>query len=145
MVIEATGYMPYLVNVCIPDQDYFYELYQEIRMKGIVEAGKQIGQEVSIKNVFYDISKDSTLIDPSQFGKDKLDLYDLMDNIIAASDSVALDYLLNMMYNNKGVDLTDVPSEPLTGTYYYSDNDGKLQPVVINGDTIYTACLQCDR
>jgi outer membrane protein OmpA-like peptidoglycan-associated protein len=138
MVIEATGYMPYLVNVCIPDQDYFYELYQEIRMKGIVEAGKQIGQEVSIKNVFYDISKDSTLIDPSQFGKDKLDLYDLMDNIIAASDSVALDYLLNMMYNNKGVDLTDVPSEPLTGTYYYSDNDGKLQPVVINGDTIYT-------
>jgi outer membrane protein OmpA-like peptidoglycan-associated protein len=138
MVIEAKGYMPYLVNVCIPNQTYFHELYQEIRMKGIVEAGKQIGQEVSVKNVFYDITKDSTLIDPSRFGKDKLDLYDLMDNIIAASDSVALDYLLNMMYNEKAVDLSEVPSEPLTGTYYYSDNDGKLQPVVINGDTIYT-------
>jgi hypothetical protein len=138
MVIEAKGYMPYLVNICIPNQDYFHELYQEIRMKGIVEAGKQIGQEVSIKNVFYDISKDSTLIDPSKFGKDKLDLYDLMDNIIAASDSIALNYLLNMMYNDKSVDLTKIESEPLTGTYYYSDNEGKLQPVVINGDTIYT-------
>jgi outer membrane protein OmpA-like peptidoglycan-associated protein len=138
MVIEAKGYMPYLVNVCIPNQNYFYELYQEIRMKGIVEAGKQIGQEVSIKNVFYDISKDSTLIDPAKFGKDKLDLYELMDNIIAASDSVALDYLLNMMYNENAVDLTKIPNEPLTGTYYYSDNEGKLQPVVINGETIYT-------
>lgn len=138
LIIEAQGYLPYLVNICVPNQNYFYELYQEIYMKSIVEAGKKVGQEISVKNVFYDIEKDSTLFDPSKFGKDNLDLFELMDNIIAASDSVALNYLLDMMYNEKNVDFTNVPVEPFKGTYYYSDADGKLQPVVINGETIYT-------
>jgi outer membrane protein OmpA-like peptidoglycan-associated protein/tetratricopeptide (TPR) repeat protein len=138
MIIEAEGYMPYLVNICVPNQNYFYELYQEIHMKSIVQAGKQIGQEISVKNVFYDIEKDSTLFDPSKFGSNNLDLYDLMDNVIAASDSTALNYLLDIMYNEKSVDLTNVAAEPLTGTYYYDDAQGRLQPVVINGDTIYT-------
>jgi outer membrane protein OmpA-like peptidoglycan-associated protein len=130
--------MPYLVNICVPNQNYFYELYQEIHMKSIVQAGKQIGQEISVKNVFYDIEKDSTLFDPVKFGSNNLDLYDLMDNVIAASDTVALNYLLDMMYNEKSIDLSSIPAEPLTGTYYYNDAQGKLQPVVINGDTIYT-------
>lgn len=137
MIIEAEGFLPYLVNINVPNQNYFYELYQEIELKAIRKAGKIVGQEISVKNVFTDVEKDSTLADPSKFGANNLDLYELMENIIAASDSVALDFLLDVMYKN-GPDLTVVPSEPMKGTYYYDDPNGKLKPVMINGDTIYT-------
>jgi outer membrane protein OmpA-like peptidoglycan-associated protein len=60
-----------------------------------------------------------------------------MDNVIAAADSVALDYLLTLMYSKDSPVLQDLPGEPLRGTYYYEDSKGKLQPLKVDGQTVY--------
>jgi outer membrane protein OmpA-like peptidoglycan-associated protein len=137
MVIEAEGFMPQTVNINVPNQNYFYELYQEINLKPVMKAGKMVGQEIAVKNIFEDVEKNQAMFDPSKFGKNNLDLYELMDNVIAAADSVALDYLLSLMYSKDSPVLQELPGEPLRGTYYYEDNKGKLQPLKVDGQTVY--------
>jgi len=137
MVIEAEGFMPQTVNINVPNQNYFYELYQEINLKPVMKAGKMVGQEIAVKNIFEDVEKNQAMFDPSKFGKNNLDLYELMDNVIAAADSVALDYLLSLMYSKDSPILQELPGEPLRGTYYYEDNKGKLQPLKVDGQTVY--------
>ncbi|MBC7921754.1 MAG: PD40 domain-containing protein [Ferruginibacter sp.] len=137
MVIEAEGFLPQVVNIHVPNQNYFYELYQEIYLKAIMKAGKVVGQEIVVKNIFEDVEKNQAQFDPAKFGKNNLDLYELMDNIIASSDSVALDYLLTLMYAKTSPSLQEAPSEPMRGTYYYEDNKGKLLPLTVDGQTVY--------
>ncbi|MES2733849.1 MAG: OmpA family protein [Bacteroidota bacterium] len=137
MIIEAAGYTPQIVNINVPNQNYFYELYQEINLKPIMKEGKIVGQEISVNNIFEDVEKNQAQFDPSKFGKNNLDLYELMDNIIAASDSVALDYLLDVMYSKDSPAIQDMPGKPMHGTYFYEDDKGKLQPLKVDGQTIY--------
>jgi len=44
--------------VNIPNQDYFYELYQQITLKTIKQFDVVVGQEVQVKNAFYDTQQD---------------------------------------------------------------------------------------
>jgi len=137
MIIEAEGFTPHTVNINVPNQNYFYELYQEIYLKPVMKAGKVVGQQISVKNIFEDVEKNQALFDPSKFGKNNLDLYELMENVIAASDAVAMDYLLDLMYSKESPSLQEVPGEPLMGTYYFEDHQGKLQPFIVDGQTFY--------
>ena len=54
IIIESEGYLPYTLNINIPNQTYFYELYQQIHLLPIKQFDVVVGQEVEVMNMFYD-------------------------------------------------------------------------------------------
>jgi outer membrane protein OmpA-like peptidoglycan-associated protein len=136
MIITAEGYLPYLVNINIPNQDYFHELYQEITLKKKIENGKEVGQEITIKSDF-DPERDN----PNNFQGRDLDLYDMMEDIIESQDSVALNYLLDVIYKNKNIDAKEngvATKDAVQVTYMYTDDKGQLKPYKVGNETIMT-------
>ncbi len=100
MIIEAEGYLPQLINIFIPNQTYFYELYQEIYLKQVKLNNNDtaIGQEIRISNTFYDIYKtnisDSLLrIEQQKRQKQVDELLKLVENIISTTDSISLEQI----------------------------------------------------
>lgn len=111
MVIEAEGYYPQLINIFVPNQTYFYELFQEIYLKQIKVSSNDsvIGQEIKITNTFYDIYRTQSAInlsgenDTVQIHKFD-DLLKTIENIINTTDSIGLkqlDILAEKDSNNK--------------------------------------------
>lgn len=136
MIITAEGYMPYLVNINIPNQTYFHELYQEITLTKKVENGKEVGEQITIKNDF-----DPEHNNPNNFQGRDLDLYDMMEDIIQSEDSVALAYLLEVIYKNKKIDERENNVGNKDGvqvTYLYTDSKGILKPYKVENTTINT-------
>jgi outer membrane protein OmpA-like peptidoglycan-associated protein len=136
MIIEAEGYKPYLVNIYVPNQNYFYELYQEILLNPVVgKNGEVVGQEISVKNAFYDVEKQGE----AKAKQNNAEIYALMGNIMSASDSAALNALLDVAYSEP-VDMKSIAAnEPSAGErYMFSDESGKLVPFVVGKDTLYT-------
>ena len=100
LVISTPNFMPQLISVHIPYQNYFYELYQEITLTPITLNNKEIGEEVTVNNVFYDIYKTAEADSITQ----NLDiqqpqyyehLLELVENIIQTSDTIS-----KLSYNN---------------------------------------------
>ncbi|MBC8110439.1 MAG: PD40 domain-containing protein, partial [Verrucomicrobia bacterium] len=85
LVIEAQGYKPSLVNIYVPNQNYFYELYQEIILTAVTKDGKVVGQGIAVKNVFTDVEKDN-----KNAKKDNAEVYALMNNLTSATDTSAM-------------------------------------------------------
>ena len=94
LVISTPNFMPQLINIHIPYQNYFYELYQEITLTPITLNNKEIGEEVTVNNVFYDIYKTPEADSITQ----NLDvqqpqyyehLLELVENIIQTSDTIS--------------------------------------------------------
>ena len=52
IIIESEGFLPYTLNVNIPNQDYFYELYQQIQLKTIRQFDVIVGQRSSCEECF---------------------------------------------------------------------------------------------
>ncbi|BDC99385.1 OmpA family protein [Persicobacter psychrovividus] len=151
MIIESEDFMPYTINVNIPNQTYFYELYQMIQLKAIKQFGVTVGQEVSVKNKFYDVEQktksviNSKLFKESQLVQnDSLDMYDMMDMIVASEDSVAMDYLLDLAFKVKPIDLVNFEAEDeqmdvAKRIYYYDESDlDHLEKKVVDGQEIFT-------
>ena len=96
MIITAEGYLPYQVDIFVPDQTYFYELFQEIILSPIKldNEGNIIGQEISVKNTFYDIyntlHQDSIQID-TIYKKDYTELLNLINKLIQTTDTISLE------------------------------------------------------
>ncbi|MGB3179840.1 MAG: OmpA family protein [Cyclobacteriaceae bacterium] len=147
MIIEAEGYMPYTVNVNIPNQNYFYELYQRIYLKPIVQFDEMVGQEVSVSNAFFDTKNDKD-VNPRAANeamlieKDSIDVYELMESIIAANDTAAYDYLMDLMYKTNPVSDIDFDAksdliESAEIVYYYEENNPEdLEMRIVDSDTI---------
>ena len=100
MVIEAEGYYPQLINIHVPNQTYFYELFQEIFLKQVrvTKNDSIIGQEITITNTFYDIYKtqvsDSIYRANQKIRKKNFDdLLKTVEEIINTTDSIGLDQL----------------------------------------------------
>lgn len=152
MIIESTGYMPYTININIPNQTRFYELFQEITLKAIKHFEVVVGQEVSVKNVFFDTGNEQKVVSARKANEamlvknDSLDLYDLMDAIISAQDSGAYEYLLELMYETNPVDEVDFDKyqqeeelEHASRTYYYDESDtAHLEMREVDGEIIYS-------
>jgi len=108
ILVEADGYYPQLVNVFVPNQTYFYELFQEIILKQIkiIENDSIIGQEIKVTNTFYDIyktQKSNDLLDNDTNQIHKFDnLLQTVENIINTTDSIGLNRLdeLSSKLNN---------------------------------------------
>lgn len=152
MIIESEKYMPYTININVPNQNYFYELYQEVTLKAIKQFDVVVGQEISVKNVFYDTGNDTKKVSVRKNNEamlvknDSVDLFDLMDAIISSTDSVAFNYLLDLMYEVNPIDNVDFSimednddMEYAKRTYYYDESDTThLEERVIDGQTIYS-------
>ncbi|NIK72827.1 outer membrane protein OmpA-like peptidoglycan-associated protein [Thermonema lapsum] len=140
MVIEAEGYLPYLVNINVPNQEYFYELYQEIRLSKKVVDDREIAEQISITNVFKDVPEEKR--NPDEFGEQKLDLYDLMEDIIASEDSVAMNYLLSIMYKDaplmEPVQNEKVDKKSVEVVFFYEDAKGQMQEIKVGDETLKT-------
>ena len=93
LVISTQNYMPQLINIHIPYQNYFYELYQEITLQPIKLNNTDIGEEVMVNNVFYDIYKTTeadsiTNNNSPQQPQYYEHLLELVENIIQTSDTI---------------------------------------------------------
>lgn len=106
MVIEAKDFLPQLINIYVPDQTYFYELYQEIILTRINSFGMDLGERLTVNNTFYDIYKTNiaeTFIDTQAANdtatKDYNHLLNLIEDIIATTDSLGIEIL------NQDIDL----------------------------------------
>ncbi|MCK5823122.1 MAG: OmpA family protein [Bacteroidales bacterium] len=97
MIIEAKDYLPQRINIYIPNQTYFYELFQEIQLNPITSLGKKVGETISVNNTFYDIYKtpsaDSIIKYDTSGTKDYDQLLKLVEDIINTTDSIGIENL----------------------------------------------------
>lgn len=148
MIIESEGFLPYTLNINIPGQTYFYELYQIIYLKTIKQFDVVVGQSVEVKNAFYDTHEDAVTNirkthEAALIKNDSIDVYDLMNDLIAAKDETAIDYLTELIYETNSIDeITFEDSEALeqaTRIYYYDESDeSKFERKVIDGNEIFS-------
>ncbi len=108
MIIESEGFLPYTLNINVPNQTYFYELYQMINLKTIKQFDVVVGQEVQVKNAFYDTDQD-VKADLRKTHEAKLvqsgnvDVYDMMLDLMASDDKEGIAYLTDLI-QQKGSD-----------------------------------------
>jgi outer membrane protein OmpA-like peptidoglycan-associated protein len=150
MVIESEGFLPYTLNIHVPNQTYFYELYQLINLKTIKQFDVVVGQEVQVKNAFYDTNQDvkadlRKAHEARLVQGGALDVYDMMLDLMAAQDEDGINYLTELIqmknpieqinFNEKENSRIDVA----TRTYYYDESDeSKFEQKAIDGKTIFS-------
>ncbi|MBK6263509.1 PD40 domain-containing protein [Marivirga sp. S37H4] len=149
LIIESEGYLPYTLNINIPNQTYFYELYQKINLNLIKQFDVVVGQEVSVNNAFFDTGQGGQY-SPRQTNEamlienDSIDVYDMLDAMIATEDTTAFNYLMELMYSVNPIDDVDFSEntddmEIASRTYYYDESDTTtLKSRVVEGETIYS-------
>lgn len=150
MVIESEGFLPYTLNINVPNQDYFYELYQMIYLKTIKQFDVVVGQEVQVKNAFYDTDQD-VKADLRKSHEAKLvqsgnvDVYDMMLDLIAAQDQEGIDYLVGLLNHTDPIESVNFDEtknskiEVATRTYYYDESDeSKFEQKNVGGKTIFS-------
>ncbi len=150
MIIESDGYHPYTLNIDIPNQTYFYELYQKIYLKTIKHFDVVVGQEIEVKNAFYnthgeekqDIRKEH---EAGLIKSDSIDVYELMGSLMEANDQEAIDYLLELVMRTDPIDEVNFNEEEnqklqaARRVYYYDESDSsKFEKKVVDGKEIYS-------
>jgi outer membrane protein OmpA-like peptidoglycan-associated protein len=150
MVIESEGFLPYTLNINIPNQTYFYELYQMINLKTIRQFDVIVGQEVQVKNAFYDTDQD-VKADLRKTHEAKLiqagnvDVYDMMLDLIAAQDKEGMAYLTELIQMKDPIEDVNFDEkqnskiEVASRTYYYDESDeSKFEQKNVGGKTIFS-------
>jgi len=149
MIIESEGFLPYTLNIDVPNQTEFYELYQKIYLKTIKHFDVVVGQEVQVKNAFYYTHDEGVETlrrehEAALIEHDSIDVFALMGDLIDAGDQAAIDYLVELlMIKNpiEEVDFTD-NNEKLQSArriYYYDESDeSKFEKKDVDGETIFS-------
>jgi len=150
MVIESEGFLPYTLNINIPNQTYFYELYQMVSLKTIKQFDVVVGQEVQVKNAFYDTDSD-VKADLRKTHEAKLvqggnvDVYDMMLDLMAAQDKDGINYLSDLIQMKDPIEDVNFNEkensriEMATRTYYYDESDeSKFEQKKVDGKTIFS-------
>lgn len=148
MIIESEGFLPYTLNINVPGQTYFYELYQQISLKTIKQFDVVVGQSVEVKNAFYDTHEDAVTDirqthEAALISNDSIDVYDLMTDLIAANDKEGIDYLTSLIYMKNPIDDINFTGkgqlEAAERVYYYDESDeSKFEKKVIDGNEIFS-------
>ena len=91
MIIMAEGYKPYVINIYLPNQTYFYENFQEIYLRSIVvnSLGETIGEEIQVSNIFYDIRQSAGKRDSALTRKYDI-LLEKVNELIETTDTLGL-------------------------------------------------------
>ncbi|MCG8311348.1 MAG: OmpA family protein [Cytophagales bacterium] len=149
MIIESEGFLPYTLNIDVPNQTEFYELYQKIFLKTIKHFDVIVGQEVQVKNAFYYTHEQGVETlrkehEAALIENDSIDVYDLMGDLIEAGDQAAIDYLLELLMIRNPIDEVnfDDNNEMLQvakRVYYYDESDeSKFEKKIVGGETIFS-------
>ncbi len=150
VVIESEGFLPYTLNVNIPNQDYFYELFQQISLKTIKQFDVVVGQEVLVKNAFYDtqqnVKNDLRKTHESQLVKSgNVDPYDMMLDLMAANDQEGINYLVSLIEQQNPIESVNFNEkenskiEVASRTYYYDESDeSKFEQKKVEGKTVFS-------
>jgi outer membrane protein OmpA-like peptidoglycan-associated protein len=150
IIIESEGFLPYTLNVNVPNQNYFYELFQQVSLKTIKQFDVVVGQEVLVKNAFYDTNQDAKT-DLRKTHEAKLvqsgnvDVYDMMLDLMASNDKDGIQYLVDLINHKDPVDginfdeKTNSKIEVATRTYFYDESDeSKFEKKQVEGKQILT-------
>lgn len=150
IIVESEGFLPYTLNINIPNQNYFYELYQMIHLRTIKQFDVVVGQEVLVKNAFYDTDED-VKADLRKTHEAKLvqngnvDVYDLMLDLISSNDKEGIAYLTELINLKDPVDAVNFNEkenskiEVAARTYYYDESDeSKFEQKVVDGTTVFS-------
>ncbi|MBL3655301.1 OmpA family protein [Fulvivirga sediminis] len=148
MIIESEGFLPYTLNINVPGQTYFYELYQKILLNTIKQFDVVVGQQVEVKNAFYD-THEAAVTDVRKTHEaalvknDSIDIYDLMNDLIAADDQAGIDYLVSLINMKNPVDDVSFDESSITEAasrvYYYDESDeSKFEQKNVDGKTIFS-------
>jgi len=90
------------MNVFIPEQKEFYELYQTIYIKPVHPLNKKIGQGISVDNSFF--NTDGVITDLDEVKENEAlrqkQLQELLNKIINASDSLSMNNLDEVVASN---------------------------------------------
>ncbi len=105
MVVEAKGFYPYVIEIHVPHQSYFYELYQEILLEPIIfNQTDTLGEKITVNNIFYDTDKffksDTANAKAIAKAKNYESLLNIVHDLVNLTDSVGINYL-NMLYADK--------------------------------------------
>ncbi|MCK5700578.1 MAG: OmpA family protein, partial [Cyclobacteriaceae bacterium] len=149
MIIESEKFLPYTLNIDVPNQTEFYELYQKIFLKTIKHFDVIVGQEVQIKNVFYNTHDESVESKRKEYEAglieyDSIDVYELMGSLIEAGDQTAIDYLYELMMVKTPIDKIDFNDnneniQSAKRVYYYDESDeSKFEKRKVGGEIIYS-------
>lgn len=150
IIIESEEFLPYTLNVNVPNQNYFYELYQQINLKTIKQFDVVVGQEVQVKNAFYDTNQDVKTelrkTHEAQLVKSGgVDVYDMMLDLMAANDSTGMNYLVGLIEHSDPIDDINFDEkqnskiEVGARTYYFDESDeSKFEQKVVDGKTIFS-------
>ncbi len=148
MVIESGDFLPYTLNINVPNQDYFYSLYQMIYLKTIKQFDVVVGQEVQVKNAFYDtneeVKADLRKSHEAQLVQSgSVDVYQMMLDLMAAQDKEGIEYLLELIDHTEPIDAVEFDEaknprlEVARRTYYYDETDeSKFEKKDVGGTTI---------
>lgn len=150
MIIESEGFLPYTLNIDIPNQKYFFQLYQQIYLKTIKQFDVVVGQEVEVKNAFYDTYQEhledlKRAHEAGLIQSDSIDMFELMNDLIAANDQEAIDYLVDLIQITtpiESVDFSKLDEDQMQAAkriYYYDESDeSKFEQKVVDGETIFS-------
>jgi len=148
MIIESEGFHTYTLNIDVPNQTHFYELYQKIYLKTIKHFDVVVGQEIEVKNAFYNTHVDEKQTirrehEATLIQNDSIDVYELMGELMEASDQAAIDYLLELVMLSNPIDEVDFDDEgnsklqSAKRVYYYDESDSsKFEKKVIDNKEI---------
>ena len=102
MIITTEGYIPYKMNVFIPEQKEFYELYQTIYIKHVHPFNEKLGQGITVDNSFFNIA--GSIVDiEAQKQLEQLRqgyLQKLLNDIINQSDSLSMNNMNEIAETN---------------------------------------------
>lgn len=148
MIIESEGFLPYTLNINIPGQNYFYELYQKILLNTIRQFDVVVGQEVQVQNAFYDTHNSAVADQRKQHEaelvrSDSINVYELMNDLIASGDQAGIEYLVELIQLANPIESVNLENsenlELANRTYYYDESDeGKFEKKVVDGKTIFS-------
>jgi len=88
ILFEAEGYSPQLVTFKVPNQKYFYQLYQEIHLHSKTYLDSVEIEEIVVRNLFYDVYNIRA--------KDNTKEYKLMMNLVSVRRSINYDDFLQL-------------------------------------------------
>jgi outer membrane protein OmpA-like peptidoglycan-associated protein len=150
MIIESDGFLPYTLNINIPNQSYFYELYQLINLKTIRQFDVVVGQEVQVKNAFYDTDTDvkanlRKTHEAKLVQTGNVDVYDMMLDLMSAVDQEGINYLVELVQMKDPIEDVNFNEnenkkiETATRIYYYDESDeSKFEQKKVDGKTIFS-------
>lgn len=150
IIIESEGFLPYTLNIHIPNQSYFYELYQQISLRTIKQFDVVVGQEVEVKNAFYDTNQEMKAslrkTHEAKLVQDgNVDVYDMMIDLMASGDQEGIDYLVELIQMQNSIDDVNFNEEEnsqlevATRTYYYDESDeSKFEKKNVDGKEIFS-------